>query len=104
MGDRNSFGKKVSDSFLPKDIKELLFRPLIKLGPADINGWNFMHMFSGILIASFGFDFWQAFFIHLVWEIFQATVGDNKLDSETLLDVPLDTLFFLFGYCFYLAL
>jgi hypothetical protein len=95
---RTSFGKRLSDAFFPKDIRDFLYTDLMDVGPAKINGWSFMHMFSGIIIGLLGFKFWSAFFIHLAWEIFQATIGDNKLDAETLIDVPLDTLFFLFGW------
>ena len=95
---RTSFGKRLSDAFFPDDIKNFLYRDFMTVGAAQINGWSFMHMFSGIIVALLGFRFWPAFFIHLSWELFQAAIGDNSLDCETLYDVPLDTLFFLFGW------
>ena len=97
---RTSFGERISDAFMPKQVKKLLYTEIVSLGEsnADINGWSFMHMLSGVIIALFGFKALPAFVIHTLWELFQATVGDNKWDYETLVDVPMDTLFFMIGW------
>lgn len=96
--DIKTFGKQVSDGFMPDFLKIILYKKLIGIGPAHINGWSFMHLLSGIIVGLLKFNALPAFIIHTIWEIFQASVGDNKLDLETAIDVPLDTLFFMFGW------
>lgn len=57
-----------------------------------------MEFFAHMIVAYLKFNWIQALIIHTCWELFQAIIGDNKLDLETLIDVPLDTVFFMVGY------
>jgi hypothetical protein len=93
---RTSFGQRLSDAFLPDVLRAPLFRPIVRVGPTDINGWSFVHALSGVALSRL--SFWQALAVHTAWEVLQALVGDNKRDWETALDVPLDTLFFMAGW------
>ena len=98
--DRDTIGKRISDAYLPNNIRDFLGRRIISVGPADINGWSFIHMLSGIFIGLglFNFNIYQALSIHTFWELFQASVGDNMYGMETLIDISLDTIFFSIGY------
>lgn len=100
MDDRLSFGKRMSDAFLPPAITRALYTTIVPVGPAEINGWSFMHLLSGMILALLwpSVEWWQALIIHTMWELFQALIGDNKMTLETLVDVPLDTLFFMAGF------
>lgn len=95
---RKGLGKRISDAFMPKPVKKILYTNIIPVGPAYINGWSFMHMLSGVIVGMMKIDWLTALIIHTLWEIFQATIGDNSLDVETLFDVPLDTMFFMMGW------
>jgi|UniRef100_A0A6C0IUK2 hypothetical protein len=97
MDDRTTFGKRLSDAFLPKLITDFLYTKYVKVFDTYINGWSFMHLLSGIIV-SMKYDWHAALLIHTLWELFQAIIGDNDPTLETLVDVPLDTLFFMFGW------
>jgi len=94
---RTTFGKRLSDAFLPKPITDFLYKDYVKIFDAYINGWSFMHLLSGIIV-SLKYDWPAALLIHTLWELFQACIGDNEPTLETLVDVPLDTLFFMLGW------
>jgi len=96
--DRETIGKRISDACLPNSIRNFLGKRIIAVGPADINGWSFIHMLSGVFIGIFNFNIYQALSIHTTWELFQAIVGDNMYGMETLIDISLDTTFFSIGY------
>lgn len=96
--DREAPLKRISDGLLPRDIRDFLFDAvLLKVGPAEVNGWSFVHMFSGWLVSRLGYSWKQGQVIHAAWEGFQFISGDNRLDLETAIDVPLDTMFFAVG-------
>jgi hypothetical protein len=93
-----SIGKRISDGLLPENITKILYKNFVKVGEAYINGWSFMHLFSGIITSLYGYNLWAAIIIHSLWELFQTCIGDNSWDLETMYDIPLDTAFFMFGW------
>lgn len=94
---RQSWGKRISDGLLPQPVVRFLWRPIIP--GTVINGYSFVHFFSGVIFGLFTCEWGAALLWHTVWEMFQFAVGDNKWEREDLLyDIPLDTLMFMFGW------
>lgn len=86
--------QEISDGLLPKQIRTILYKPII----GTVNGWSFVHFLTGIVVGTFLTNKLTAFIIHSLWEIFQFVAGDNRFDKETLIDVTLDTIFFMCGF------
>jgi hypothetical protein len=98
------------DVFLPETKKRFLSQNII--GTKDfiyIDGWSFVHMFSGVFV---GFllnskiqnttDYYvDLFIIHTVWELWQCAIGGNQpwklVGYNSLIDSVIDTIFFLIG-------
>jgi hypothetical protein len=97
------------DLFLPKPIKQRLDKHLYdsqnKL--LYINGWSFMHYFSGMLFGMIYLylgkksDFYYYFhllIIHTIWELWQMLIGMTKIwELQGLIDTTLDTIWYMFG-------
>lgn len=97
---RNTLLQRISDGLLPKFITIQLYRPFFKLCDTNINGWSVIHFISGTFVSLLTKDAILALKIHTLWEIFQFIAGDNKFETETMVDISFDTLFFMIGfYC-----
>lgn len=93
-------GQWASDGFLPTAVSSFLYTEYFHVGPAAVNGWSAVHAVSGVLASFLTPQLVDAFMIHSAWELFQFVIGDNKFDAETVVDVTLDTLFFMLGFEF----
>lgn len=94
--------------FVPDNIKKLLAIDLI--GSYDgyyyVNGWSIIHFISGLI---FGLIFIHLdidsnenhLYFHSAWELFQIIIGDTDLTKfSKIIDVILDTIFYMIGVYF----
>jgi hypothetical protein len=84
-------------------INKTLYNSWYKTNLIDLNGWSFMHAFSGMLFASFFLKqtLLTWIFIHTIWEIYQILIGMTKIKENTLeesIDIFFDTLFAVLGF------
>jgi len=94
--ERRNLLQRISDGLLPDYITQILYRPFFKIYTTDINGWSIVHLVSGMINALFKFE--NPLLTHTYWELFQFVAGDNKFDMESLIDIVMDTTFFMIGY------
>ena len=99
------------DVFLPKPIKEFLDKSLYmtKNHSFYINGWTFVHYFSGVLVGAIYLYFnkpIQSYYIyllilHTIWELWQVFIGMAKpwklTGHSNLIDSFVDTIVFMLG-------
>jgi hypothetical protein len=99
------------DVFLPKPIKEFLDKSLYmtKNHSFYINGWTFVHYFSGILVGAIYLYFnkpiqWYYIYLlilHTIWELWQVFIGMAKpwklTGHSNLIDSFVDTIVFMLG-------
>jgi hypothetical protein len=90
------------DLFLPKPIRSFL--EVYHLGNDRsliyINNWSLLHALSGVLVAWFlntPDPYWTGFLIHSVWELWQLLVRNTPWSLRGLIDIGMDTLFFMAG-------
>lgn len=99
------------DVFLPGPIKKMLDY-YIYTTPNNsfyINGWTFMHFFSGVIIGAIylyldktiHFYYLSLFIIHTIWELWQMFIGMAKpwklTGHSNLIDTFVDTFVFMMG-------
>ena len=100
------------DVFLPVPIKQALDKYLYttKNGSFYINGWTFLHLFSGVFLGTLYlylgkqiefFYYYNLFIIHTIWELWQMLIGMSKpwnlTGHSNLIDTFVDTFVFMFG-------
>lgn len=99
------------DVFLPNSIKTLLDKNFYMTNNYSfyINGWTFMHYFSGILLGAIYLYFKkpiQSYYIylliiHTIWELWQVFIGMAKpwklTGHSNLIDTFVDTIVFMLG-------
>ncbi len=95
---RNKPLQRLSDGLLPDFIRKRLDIVLIDDPPFEINGWSFIHMFSGLLLARMGYSMGETQSLHASWEFFQLRIGDNDFSLESFVDVAADTWFTTVGF------
>lgn len=100
------------DVFLPESIKQSLdvFLYKSKNGTFYINGWTFIHLFSGVILGALYlylgkrigfFYYYNLLIIHTIWELWQMLIGMSKpwtlTGHSNLIDTFVDTFVFMFG-------
>lgn len=99
------------DVFFPKPLKELLDKDILTTHSRSfyINGWSFMHFFSGIVIGAIylylgkpsEFYYFKMLVIHTIWELWQMLIGMSKpwklTGDSNLIDTFVDTIVFMLG-------
>jgi hypothetical protein len=99
------------DVFLPKHIKSILDDSIYMTNNHSfyINGWSFIHFFSGILFGAIylyldkptKFYYYKMLVIHTIWELWQMLIGMSKpwklTGDSNLIDTFVDTFAFMFG-------
>lgn len=90
------------DGFLPDSIKKILDTYILgnDTSLVYINGWSFVHLGMGVVVAKL-FSDWtigQAFLLHCAWELWQIVIKMTPATSRGLIDIFMDTLFFMTGF------
>jgi len=99
------------DVFFPKPLKEFLDKDIFTTHKRSfyINGWSFMHFFSGIVIGAIylyldkpiEFYYFKMLVIHTIWELWQMLIGMSKpwklTGDSNLIDTFVDTIVFMLG-------
>lgn len=99
------------DFFLPKSIKELLDKSfyMTKNHSFYINGWTFVHYFSGVLVGAIYLYlnkpihsyYIYLLILHTLWELWQVFIGMAKpwklTGHSNLIDTFVDTIVFMLG-------
>ena len=99
------------DLFLPKSVREVLERYWIgnDRSLVYITNWSLMHVLSGILTGALLLRYaptwnyyWTGFWIHTVWEIWQALVKNTPYWTlRGRIDILTDTVLFMGGMFFW---
>jgi len=102
------------DFFLPKQIKERLDKHMYDNGFLYVNGWTFIHYFSGMLFGMIYlylgkevhfYYYYNLFLIHTIWELWQMLIGMTKIwELGGVIDTMMDTFVYMLGAFIYLQL
>jgi Cu-Zn family superoxide dismutase len=105
MPAKDSLVYRSGDLFLNDTVKKFLYTYII--GNDDslvyVNNWSVVHFLSGIityiLLQFLGIDklFLSGLIIHTLWEIWQIIIQMTKLNARGLIDIGMDTAFFMGG-------
>lgn len=94
------------DIFLPEPIKKILYKTYYRYKYFYINGWSFLHLFSGMIVGyiyltylpkNMGKYYYKMLIIHTIWELWQLLIGMTKPTKKGFLDILVDTIMFLIG-------
>jgi hypothetical protein len=99
------------DFFFPRPLKEFLDKDFLTTHKRSfyINGWSFMHFFSGIVTGAIylylgrpiEFYYFKLLVIHTIWELWQMLIGMSKpwklTGDSNLIDTFVDTIIFMMG-------
>jgi len=87
------------DAFLPSSIVKTLNIYLIGNDSSlfYVNLWSLVHFISGIAVAVLGLTALQAFVLHCIWELWQVLIGMTRLNARGMIDICVDTVFFMMG-------
>jgi hypothetical protein len=108
---KNSLLYRSGDVFLSPKVRKFL--ETYHIGDSKslvyVTNWSFVHFLSGIflgwILVSYFSDwnyYLSGFWIHTVWELWQIVIGMTKIHTyRGLIDVGVDTLFFMFGLLAY---
>jgi len=109
--DKNSLLYRSGDVFLSSGVRKFL--ETYHIGNSKsllyVTNWSFVHFLSGIflgwILISY-FPDWNYYFsglwIHTVWELWQILIGMTKIYTyRGMIDVGVDTLFFMIGLLVY---
>ncbi len=103
--DKESLIYKSGDFFLNDKMKTFLYTYIYgnKNTIIYVNYWSIVHLLSGVitylLLDYFNIKSYIIFglIIHTLWEIWQISINMTKLNVRGLIDICMDTIFFLTG-------
>jgi hypothetical protein len=102
----NKIAYNTGDFLLPEKIKTRLRRVYYRNDYMYLNGWSFVHFFSGVLTGylylKLNYDrklyLYKMLIIHTIWELWQMLIGMTKPYKPVgFSDFIVDTIMFMLG-------